>query len=55
MKDGVTRILKLHGDLDNENSLVLTETSYFERLPFESPVDIKLRSDTLGKSILFIG
>ena len=55
MKDGVTQIVKLHGDLDDENSLVLTETSYFERLAFESPLDIKLRSDTLGKSILFIG
>jgi len=45
----------LHGDLDDDTSLVLTETSYFERLAFESPLDIKLRSDTLGKSILFIG
>jgi hypothetical protein len=34
---------------------VLTESSYFERLDFESPLDIKLRSDLLGKAILFIG
>lgn len=29
--------------------------SYFERLEFESPLDIKLRSDVLSKSVLFIG
>lgn len=55
VRDGVTQIVKLHGDLEDDASLVLTETSYFERLAFESPLDIKLRSDTIGKSILFIG
>jgi hypothetical protein len=55
IRDGITQIVKFHGDLDDDTSLVLTETSYFERLAFESPLDIKLRSDTLGKSILFIG
>jgi hypothetical protein len=55
IRDGVTQIVKLHGDLDDDTSLVLTETSYFERLAFESPLDIKLRSDTIGKSILFVG
>ena len=34
---------------------MLTESSYFKRLDFESPLDIKLRSDMLGRSILFIG
>lgn len=33
----------------------MTESSYFSRLDFESPLDIKLRSDMLGKSILFVG
>jgi hypothetical protein len=55
IRDGVTQIVKLHGDLDDDSSLVLTESSYFERLAFESPLDIKLRSDSLGKSILFVG
>ncbi|WP_313918392.1 SIR2 family protein [Tahibacter sp.] len=50
-----TQIVKLHGDFDDDASLVLDESSYFERLDFESPLDIKLRSDTLGKSVLFIG
>jgi hypothetical protein len=55
LRDGVPQIVKLHGDFDDDSSLVLTETSYFERLAFESPLDIKLRSDSLGKTILFIG
>ena len=54
-QDGVTQIVKLHGDFDDDNSLVLTESSYFERLAFESPLDIKLRSDSIGKALLFIG
>jgi hypothetical protein len=53
--DGVTQIVKLHGDFDDDSSLVLTESSYFERLAFESPLDLKLRSDTIGKSVLFVG
>ena len=51
----LTQIIKFHGDFDDEKSIVLTESSYFERLDFETPLDIKLRSDILGKSILFIG
>lgn len=50
-----TQIIKFHGDTISDDSIVLTETSYFERLNFESPLDIKLRADMLGKSILFIG
>jgi hypothetical protein len=55
IRDGVPQIVKLHGDFDNDGSLVLTESSYFERLTFESPLDIKLRSDSIGRTILFIG
>lgn len=53
--DDIANIVKLHGDFDNDKSLVLTERSYFERLEFDSPLDIKLRSDSIGKGILFIG
>jgi len=35
--------VKLHGTFDDDASLVLTETSYFDRLEFESPIDIKMR------------
>jgi len=55
IRDGVTQIIKFHGDLDDVSPLVLTETDYFDRLVFESPLDIKLRSDSIGKTILFIG
>ncbi|RMG71911.1 MAG: Sir2 family NAD-dependent protein deacetylase [Bacteroidetes bacterium] len=50
-----TQIIKFHGDFDNDSSIVLTESSYFDRLDFETPLDIKLRADVLGRSLLFIG
>jgi len=50
-----TQIIKFHGDFDDDSSLVFTESSFFQRLDFESPLDIKLRSDSLEKSIVFIG
>jgi hypothetical protein len=55
IEDGIPQIVKLHGDFDDDASLVLTEGSYFDRLSFESPLDIKLRSDSIGRNILFIG
>ena len=55
VREGTTQIIKFHGDFDDDNSIVLTESSYFERMNFESPLDIKLRSDVLGKTILFLG
>lgn len=48
-------IVKFHGDFSNDDSIVLSESSYYERLQFETPLDIKLRADILGKSVLFIG
>lgn len=55
LKANKTQIVKFHGDFDDDKSIVFDETSYFERLEFETPLDIKLRSDVLGKSVLFIG
>jgi NAD-dependent SIR2 family protein deacetylase len=52
---GNTEIVKFHGDLDVLESIILTESSYFDRMAFESPLDIKLRSDVLGRTVLFIG
>lgn len=52
---GKTQIVKYHGDLRHEHTLVLTESSYYARLDFESPMDLKFRSDLLGRSVLFIG
>lgn len=50
-----TQIVKYHGDLAHERTLVLTESAYYKRLDFESPMDLKFRSDLLGKSVLFMG
>ena len=55
LEQNTTQIVKFHGDTISDESIVLTESSYFNRLSFESPLDIKLRSDMLGKSILFLG
>ena len=54
-KAGQTQIIKFHGDFDEPASLVLSETHHFERLFFNCPLDIKLRADALGRTILFIG
>jgi hypothetical protein len=50
-----TEIIKFHGDFENDDSLVLTEASYFRRMSFESPLDIRLRADALARPILFLG
>lgn len=54
-RQDVTQIIKYHGDFDEDASLVLTETDYLDRLSFDSPLDVKFRSDALGRTILFIG
>lgn len=53
--EGVAQIIKFHGDFEDDRSLVLAETDYFDRLAFDSPLDVKFRSDTLGRTILFVG
>lgn len=53
--DAKTQVVKYHGDLRFDHTLVLTESNYYARLDLESPMDIKFRSDLLGRSVLFIG
>ena len=50
-----TQIVKFHGDFDDEESLVFTESDYFSRLSFDSPLDVKFRADAMGRTVLFIG
>lgn len=50
-----TLIVKYHGDIQQPKTLVLAESDYFRRLEFNDPLDLKLRHDLLGKSVLFIG
>jgi hypothetical protein len=51
----VVQIVKFHGDFSDENTFVLTESAFFDRLDLEGPLDVKLRADILGRTILFIG
>ncbi|ANN69466.1 Sir2 family NAD-dependent protein deacetylase [Bordetella bronchialis] len=51
----VRPIIKFHGDLDDPASLVLGESGYFERLGFDTPLDLRLRADLLVRPVLFIG
>jgi hypothetical protein len=50
-----TQIVKYHGDLRHDQTLVVTESQYWKRLDFESPMDLKFRSDLLGRAVMFIG
>jgi hypothetical protein len=50
-----TQIVKFHGDFDDDESLVITESDYFTRLSFDSPLDVKFRADGMGRTVLFIG
>jgi hypothetical protein len=51
-----TQIVKFHGDFDGKDEdFVFTESSYFGRMDFDSILDIKFKSDILGKSLLFLG
>jgi hypothetical protein len=50
-----TVIVKFHGDFNNHDSIVFRESNYYDRLDFEHPLDIRLRSEIIGKSMLFIG
>ncbi len=53
-RDG-TLIVKYHGDITEPKTLVMAESDYYNRLELSHPLDLKLRHDLLGKSVLFIG
>ncbi|MFA6117655.1 MAG: SIR2 family protein [Sphingomonas sp.] len=48
-------IIKFHGGFAPGDSIVLTESDYYERLEFSSPLDVRLRNDLLTRSVLFVG
>ena len=45
----------MQGDFSADDSIVFDETTYYQRLNFDTPLDIKLRNDVLNNSVLFIG
>ena len=55
LKTGQTRIMKFHGDLEDEQSIVLSESQYFKRMDFQNFMDIQLQADMLQYKILFLG
>ena len=54
-RPGMTQIVKYHGDFSNPETLVITESDYFDRLAFDAPMDIKFRGDAFASTLLFIG
>jgi SIR2-like domain len=50
-----TEIIKFHGDFDDPTSIVLTESSFLQRMSLDGPLDIRLRSDSLARPLLFAG
>jgi hypothetical protein len=52
---GACEVIKFHGTLAQPSTIVLTESSYFQRMALEAPADQRLRADLLGNSFLFIG
>ncbi|ENX09941.1 SIR2 family protein [Acinetobacter courvalinii] len=55
LKVGTTQIVKFHGDFSDDSSIVLNECSYFKRMTFQDPLDIKFRSDILSNTVFFMG
>lgn len=49
------QIIKFHGDLDHPDAMVLSESDYERRLKLSDALDYRLRSDLLGRALLFIG
>ena len=52
---GTCEVIKFHGTLAKPDTIVLTESSYFQRFALETPVDQRLRADLLSHSFLFMG
>lgn len=48
-------VVKFHGDFSYPGEMVLSESHYERRLKLDSPMDYRLRSDLLGRVVLFIG
>lgn len=48
-------VIKYHGDFDTPEKMVFSEGHYYSRMRFDDPLDLKLRSDLLGRVALFIG
>ncbi len=52
---GITEIIKFHGDWNHPDRMVLTESDYERRMEFQTAMDLRLWSDLLNRSVLFLG
>jgi hypothetical protein len=52
---GACEVIKFHGTLEQRDTVVFTESQYFQRMALESPPDQRLRADLLSNSFLFLG
>lgn len=50
-----TEVVKFHGDFNSPDQMVFSEGHYYKRMRLDGPLDLKLRSDLLGRVALFIG
>lgn len=48
-------VVKFHGDLDHPDMMVVSESQYRDRLALTTPMDDRLKSDILGRLVLFLG
>lgn len=51
----VCEVVKFHGDLNHPDEMVVTESDYRKRLSLATLMDDRLKSDLLGRAVLFIG
>jgi SIR2-like domain len=49
-----TEVVKFHGDFNSPDQMVFSE-GHYKRMRLDGPLDLKLRSDLLGRAALFIG
>ncbi|WP_164018010.1 SIR2 family protein [Pyxidicoccus trucidator] len=52
---GACDVIKFHGTLEIRNTIILTESGFFDRMALEDAADQRLRADLLSHSFLFIG
>ena len=54
-ESGICEVIKFHGTLKDHETIILTESRYFDRMSLEEAVDQRLRADLLSNSFLFVG
>ena len=52
---GANDVVKFHGDFNNPEKMVMSKSHYERRIRLDDELDARLRSDILGRAVLFIG